>query len=43
MEIESNQGDIVHALAQSAFPTAEIDVIPDLAGHDRLLVIESTT
>ena len=43
MEIESNQGDIVHALAQSAFPTAEIDVIPDLAGHDRLLVVESTT
>lgn len=42
VEIESSQGDVVYTLARSTFPTAKIRVLPDLAGHDRLLVVETT-
>ena len=40
LEIENRQGPIAKLLAQNAFPYANISVIPDLAGHDRLVRIE---
>ncbi len=40
LEIETRQGAEVHALARAAFPTADIRVKKDLAGHDRLVMIE---
>lgn len=39
-EIESSQGEIVRTLAQRLFRDVSIRVIPDLAGRDRLVVIE---
>ena len=39
-EIEARQGSAVLAMAEAAFPTAKRQMIPDLAGHDRLLRIE---
>jgi release factor-specific protein-(glutamine-N5) methyltransferase/tRNA threonylcarbamoyl adenosine modification protein (Sua5/YciO/YrdC/YwlC family) len=39
-EIEAHQGSAVLALAEAAFPTAGRQMIPDLAGRDRLLRIE---
>ena len=39
-EIENRQGAAAHLLARAAFPNAEIFIKKDLAGHDRLLVIE---
>lgn len=40
LEIDASQGDAVCQLAQACFPTAEISVVPDLAGLDRLVVID---
>ena len=41
VEIEANQGQAVLDLARDAFPAAEIALLPDLAGKDRLLCIQS--
>lgn len=40
LEIEASQGEAVCALAQAAFPAAHVTVLPDLAGHMRLVVVE---
>jgi release factor glutamine methyltransferase len=40
MEMESSQGARVKSLAESAFPGARIEIIKDLARHDRLLKVE---
>ncbi len=39
VEIGSRQGDVVRSLAEAAFPTANIEILPDLAGLDRLLAV----
>ncbi len=39
LEIESSQGKKAQAQAKQNFPGAEIGILPDLAGHDRLLRI----
>jgi release factor glutamine methyltransferase len=39
LEIEATHGDSAPALAHQHFPTAEIHLKPDLAGHPRLLAI----
>jgi release factor glutamine methyltransferase len=39
-EIGSNQGQAVAQLAKSHFPTANVQIKQDLAGLDRLLVVE---
>jgi release factor glutamine methyltransferase len=41
LEIEASQGSAALDLARPAFPQAEIQVLPDLAGKDRLLVIKT--
>jgi release factor glutamine methyltransferase len=41
LEIEASQGQAAKALARRHFPTAEISVLPDLAGRDRLLSIQT--
>ncbi len=41
IEIESSQGEEVQKIASQYFPSAEIHVKKDLAGHDRLLVIQT--
>ena len=41
IEIEAGQGKTVQNLANSNFPKAQINVKKDLAGHDRLLVIQT--
>lgn len=41
LEIGYAQGPAVRALASAGFPEARIRVHPDLAGHDRLLTIET--
>jgi len=41
IEIESSQGEDVQKLASQHFPSADIHVKKDLAGHDRLLVIQT--
>jgi release factor glutamine methyltransferase len=40
MEIDASQGETALDLAQSAFPQADVAVIPDLAGLDRLLIAQ---
>ena len=40
VEIGANQGAAVRELAKAAFPQAKVAVRPDLAGLDRLLVVE---
>ena len=40
LEIENRQGVAVQALARAAFPNADIHIKKDLAGHDRLVIIE---
>jgi len=42
LEIEASQGDRAQALARAAFPEAEVQVHPDLAGRDRLISIQTT-
>jgi release factor glutamine methyltransferase len=39
VEIEATQGNAVKALARAAFPSGEVKILPDLAGHDRLLYL----
>jgi release factor glutamine methyltransferase len=39
LEIEYRQGAEVEMLARQTFPAAQVNVIKDLAGHDRLVVI----
>lgn len=41
VEIGARQGDAVRALARTAFPNADVAVLSDLAGRDRLLQIRS--
>ena len=40
LEIEAGQGADAQSLAQTTFPQAQIIVLPDLAGHDRLVVVD---
>lgn len=42
LEIGAGQKAAVCGLAAAAFPAARVQVLPDLAGHDRLLVIQQT-
>jgi len=39
LEIGHGQGPAVHEMARSYFPRAELELIPDLAGVDRVLRI----
>ena len=39
IEIDSSQGARAQTLAQQAFPSAEIEILPDLSGKDRLVTI----
>jgi len=39
LEIEASQGEAVRTLGRTIFPDAEVDILPDLAGLDRLLRI----
>ena len=39
MEMGAGQGEAVLTLAQAAFPTAQIALHPDLAGHQRILAV----
>lgn len=41
MEVAYSQGKSVSALAQGAFPTADIEVQKDLAGYDRIIIIKT--
>jgi release factor glutamine methyltransferase len=41
LEIEASQGNSALALARSAFPQADTRLLHDLAGHDRLLTIQT--
>ncbi len=41
LEIEAGQGEQAKSLAAKIMPDADISVLPDLAGHPRLLVIQS--
>ena len=41
VEIGATQGNVVKKLAQAKFPAATIDIEPDLAGLDRLLVVKN--
>ncbi|HWQ83748.1 MAG TPA: peptide chain release factor N(5)-glutamine methyltransferase [Anaerolineales bacterium] len=41
LEIEAPQGVVVSDLARQAFPGGVIEVVPDLAGHDRVVSILS--
>ncbi|MEN6411059.1 MAG: peptide chain release factor N(5)-glutamine methyltransferase [Anaerolineaceae bacterium] len=40
VEIEAGQGQIVREFAQKGFPRAGVQICADLAGNDRLLVVE---
>jgi methylase of polypeptide subunit release factors len=40
-EIDASQGKIVKNLAQDAFPYANVNVLTDLAGRDRLVYIQT--
>jgi release factor glutamine methyltransferase len=42
-EIEASQGAPSHTLARECYPNAHIEILPDLAGHDRLLKVELIT
>ena len=41
LEIEATQGESVLALARAVYPRAEIQIQPDLADRDRLLVVSN--
>jgi release factor glutamine methyltransferase len=43
LEIEASQGEAVRTLGRTIFPDAEVDILPDLAGHDRVLRIQLKT
>jgi release factor glutamine methyltransferase len=40
LEIESSQGAEVETLARSCYPLSKVDILKDLSGQDRCLVIE---
>jgi len=40
LEIEAGQGQALESLLGARFPTAEIEILPDLAGRDRLAKIQ---
>jgi release factor glutamine methyltransferase len=40
LEIEARQGEAACALTKAAFPQAQIQLLPDLAGHDRLVEVD---
>lgn len=40
IEIDSSQGEQVTGLAQIVFTDCEVEVLKDLAGHDRLVIIQ---
>jgi release factor glutamine methyltransferase len=40
MEIEASQGPAAGELARAALPSAAVEVIPDLAGYDRLVKVQ---
>jgi release factor glutamine methyltransferase len=42
LEIEASQGQAVSQLAQSAFPRGYVQVLADLAGYDRLVVVQES-
>ena len=42
LEIGASQGDAARELALDTFPDADIRVIPDYAGLDRLLLIRTS-
>ncbi len=39
LEIEASQGETAQALARQTFPEGELEIRPDLAGRDRLLIV----
>jgi release factor glutamine methyltransferase len=39
LEIEASSGGAVHSMVREAFPKADVQVLPDLAGRDRLVSI----
>ena len=41
LEIESGQGHLAESIARSHFSNAEIEIITDLAGKDRLIKIQT--
>jgi release factor glutamine methyltransferase len=41
METAHSQGAVVSELAKSAFPDAQIEIRKDLAGYDRVVVIQT--
>jgi release factor glutamine methyltransferase len=41
LEIESSQGGAVAELARAAFPHGRVELLPDLAGRDRLVRVEN--
>ncbi len=42
IEIESSQGAKIQNLALQAFPNADVEVLPDLSGRDRLITIRTS-
>jgi release factor glutamine methyltransferase len=42
VEIEHTQGDQVQSIARQQFPAAEISLVPDLSGRDRVLKIQTS-
>jgi hypothetical protein len=41
MEIEASQGKTVNDLVQQGLPTAQVKTFPDLAGHDRVVFVQT--
>ncbi|MEA3350287.1 MAG: peptide chain release factor N(5)-glutamine methyltransferase [Chloroflexota bacterium] len=41
LEIDASHGVAALTLAQEAFPSADVRILPDLAGHDRLIRVET--
>jgi release factor glutamine methyltransferase len=40
LEMDEEQGGALRAAAQAALPTADVTVVKDLAGHDRVLRVQ---
>jgi release factor glutamine methyltransferase len=43
LEIEASQGAAVCGLAKASFPDGEICLLPDLAGNDRLVIVQNSS
>lgn len=41
LEIEASQGEAINDLVQQSLPTARVKTFPDLAGHNRLVFIQT--